>query len=63
MQSLALGVKVRYVSSLLRVLHGLDQSRQRVFRVAIKHARYRLKKQRVLKTGKTFALAALQDYY
>jgi hypothetical protein len=43
----------------LRVLHGLHESSQRVFRIAIEHACYRLKKQRVLETGETFALTAL----
>ena len=47
----------------LRVLDGLNESRQRVFRIAIKHACYRLKKQRVLQTGESFALATLQDDY
>ena len=46
----------------LRVLHRLHQPSQRVFRVAIKHACYRLEKQRILKTGETFALTTLQDH-
>ena len=46
----------------LRVLNRLHQPHQRVFRVAIQHARYRFKKQRVLQTGEAFALPALQDH-
>jgi hypothetical protein len=46
----------------LCVLHGLNQSSQRVFRIAVEHACHRFKKQRVLETGETFALATLQNH-
>ena len=40
--------RTKYEVQLLRVLHSLHQLRQCVFGISIKHARHRLKKQRVL---------------
>ena len=42
------------------MLHCLHQAGQRVFRIAIKHARHRFKKQRILETGEALSLATLQ---
>src|ERR1043165_2939271 len=47
----------------LRLLYRLHEPRQRVFRIAVKHACDRLEKQRVLEPGKAFALAALQHHH
>src|SRR5690242_21728766 len=47
----------------LRLLYRLHEPRQRVFRIAVKHACDRLEKQRVLETGKAFALTTLQHHH
>src|SRR6266852_6393306 len=51
--------KTRENGNRLRVLHGAYELRQRILRVAIKHAGVRLEEQGILETGKTFALPAL----
>ena len=42
----------------LRVLHCADEFRERVLSVAVQHSSNRFKEERILKSGKTFTLAA-----
>jgi hypothetical protein len=46
--SLRLRQDLRLCVKFLCVLHGLNKSSQRVFRIAVEHARYGFEKQRVL---------------